>query len=252
MGLLSTFTTFITICEAISVFSVEIGRKHIEQSSAPYENLKAMNPNYNFKFFDDSNTSDYMEKNCPYAFSAFDNIIPYAFKVDIFRLCLMYVEGGIYLDYKSTTLIPFDEWLMNDHVMVTQSYGKSSGLINGFLYSPKPGHEIFKNAMDLVMDRHIHRSYGINTYDVTGPFILNRAVNRYLGNQEESLLPKGYHKDIYIGSEENTHGSCCDNIVIRMIDKDVIRVRHPGYSRTKALDSGRDYSVLYSQRKIFK
>ena len=76
------------------------------------ESLKYMNPDYEFRIYDDRDISEFIKSN----YSA--NVLGYFYKLnpiygpakaDFFRYLLMYKIGGIYLDIKSTIIRPLSE-----------------------------------------------------------------------------------------------------------------------------------------------
>ena len=78
--------------------------------------FRRMNPDYSFSFFDDRQMADYMETN--YAghpiLKVFKDLYMPVLKADIWRYCILFREGGIYCDIKSTLTVPFRELLRDD------------------------------------------------------------------------------------------------------------------------------------------
>ena len=63
--------------------------------------LKKQNPEFKFHLYDDEMCEDFIKKNFDKdVLFAFHNLIPGAFKADLWRYCILYINGGIYVDIK--------------------------------------------------------------------------------------------------------------------------------------------------------
>lgn len=65
------------------------------------ETLKEQNPEFKHHLYDEGMCRAYIQKNFPKrVVDAFDKVVPHALKADIWRYCILYKKGGIYLDSK--------------------------------------------------------------------------------------------------------------------------------------------------------
>ena len=65
------------------------------------EKLKKDNPEFKHHLYDDSMCRKYIKQNYSKdVLDAFDKLVPGAYKADLWRYCILYKEGGIYLDIK--------------------------------------------------------------------------------------------------------------------------------------------------------
>jgi hypothetical protein len=74
--------------------------------------LKELNPDWDYRFFDDEQMKSYLRSNLqPEEWALLQEINPRYGVVlaDIFRYVIIYNEGGVYLDAKSTTTKPLSE-----------------------------------------------------------------------------------------------------------------------------------------------
>ena len=63
--------------------------------------LKEQNPEFEHHLYDEAMCREYIQKNFPKrVVQAFDKVVPYALKADIWRYCILYKKGGVYLDSK--------------------------------------------------------------------------------------------------------------------------------------------------------
>lgn len=65
------------------------------------EKIKTANPEFEHHLFDDAECREFIQNNFESdVVYAYDNLIPGAFKADLWRYCILYKKGGIYLDIK--------------------------------------------------------------------------------------------------------------------------------------------------------
>lgn len=107
--------------------------------------LKANNPDWEHRLYDDSDIETYIKKNYPHLLKTYHKINPIygAARVDFFRYLLIYNEGGLYLDIKSTLekplsqlVCPSDRYFLchwqNDIGQVHEKKGFHEGVSNPF------------------------------------------------------------------------------------------------------------------------
>ena len=78
--------------------------------------LKSANPDWEFRLYDDHDIENYIRQYYPQLLQIYQKINPIygAAKADFFRYLLMYREGGIYLDIKSSFNKPLKDILKPD------------------------------------------------------------------------------------------------------------------------------------------
>jgi mannosyltransferase OCH1-like enzyme len=65
------------------------------------DKLKNAHPNFEHNLFDDNDCHEFIKKNFPIeVLLAYDALIPGAYKADLWRLCILYIHGGVYMDIK--------------------------------------------------------------------------------------------------------------------------------------------------------
>ena len=61
------------------------------------------NPEYEYNMFDDDESLKFIKENFKKEVAdAYENVIPGAYKADLWRYCVLYIHGGVYLDIKKT------------------------------------------------------------------------------------------------------------------------------------------------------
>lgn len=222
--------------------------KHVYQtwneSELPYtikegmDDMRRKNPELQFHFFDDAMCRDFIEENFGNrVLNAYNTLIPGAYKADLWRYCLMYIKGGIYIDIKYVTVDDFKLVTLTDkeyYVRDNDYHGKEF-VYNAILVS-KPKNEIYKKCIDKIVKNVENRDYCKNELDVTGPSLLKTVLDEnkeYLKNREYD-----FKKFKHRGSGE-----------VYKNKKLVLKV----YKRDEYYKVNKNhYSVLYSNKQIFK
>jgi len=150
--------------------------------------FKEKNPEYHYKFFNDSECRDFIEENFTNdVLVTYDTLIPSAFKADLFRYCLIYKNGGIYVDLKMIDIVPLREIIKSDDecILVNNTFEKNHiSIYNAFICSV-PNNPIFLECINKIVENVKNLYYPIDLFDITGPSLLYRVVKN---NQAVRLL----------------------------------------------------------------
>jgi len=183
------------------------------------ERFRRRNSDYSFHFFNDEQISNYMETHFAGQpiLDVFRHVTVMASKVDIWRYCILYKEGGVYCDIDSSLLLPLRQLLANNPREVLSFEGNrwkdelkvgvyadpshylaeiparaaqlldhpEHNVLNWFL-AFEPGHPILGRAIQLIGESFPW--FRDRTFDAvwpavvhcTGPIALTQAVWRYL------------------------------------------------------------------------
>jgi mannosyltransferase OCH1-like enzyme len=194
-------------------------------------NLKRLNPNWEFRFYDDSDIEKYIKKEYPYFFRNYRSINPKygAARADLFRYLLIYKEGGCYLDIKSYFLKPLDN-ILNEMIILShwdnveggeyEGWGKHPEIKNPngefqqcFIISPS-GHPFLKAVIQNVILNIESYTYYKNGYGglavlrLTGPIAYTLAITRLLEQFDYQILENkemGFIYSIYSPISKKTH-----------------------------------------------
>ena len=99
-------------------------------------NIKKMNPDWTYQIFDDANIEIYIKENFGEIILAYyRRIDPHygAAKADFFRYLVIYREGGVYLDIKSSMGKPLSEVIQEDDTYILSYWNNLKG----------QGHELY-------------------------------------------------------------------------------------------------------------
>ena len=201
-------------------------------------------PGYTVKLWYGNECRDYLlNKFGKEHLECFDKIIPYAFKADFMRYCIIYNEGGWYSDWQQVLLEPLDEFEKYSWVSCWDTTGeenKINGCMqNGFIGATK-GNRVLKECINSVIDNCKHKNYGKSPWYPTGPCLLGDSFRKY-----NNL------SDVKLGNTQNDpqDGPCffIDSVKV-VINKCCIDIDKPG----TVFQNGNDYLSLWKNKNIFK
>jgi len=144
--------------------------------------LLDMNPEFDYYLYSDEACRRFIEMNyTEEVVSAFNALKPGAYKSDLWRYCILYKRGGVYIDIKFYSLVPLIDIIKESPVIFTRDMPTCNnmkyrtGIYNAFMVSP-PKNEVFKKCIDEIVESCKLKLYRSNSLDITGPCHLMRMV----------------------------------------------------------------------------
>ena len=156
---------------------------------------------WDYRFYDDASAGAFLSKHFPPEVrQAYDAILPGAFKADLFRYCVLLIDGGVYADMDVLLSTSLDTLLEGDvgFMVPIDSPGSTvdarSCLWNGLL-AVAPGHPFLAKTIEMVVNNIRNRytsvdyddmlcpdpslsvSHTVDTLFTCGPCILGAAMN---------------------------------------------------------------------------
>ena len=147
------------------------------------ETLKNNHLDFEYTIFDNQERRDFIKEFFPAeVLVAYDALIPGAYKADLWRYCVLYIHGGIYLDVKIQFIDGFTlhslldrEYLVNDG-RFTKNGIEYASIYNGIMVCKK-GNSLILNAIVNVIYNVSTKFMGENPWQPTGPFLLGNNLN---------------------------------------------------------------------------
>jgi len=205
------------------------------------DNINALlktNPEFDYYLYSDEDCAEFIRGNYSKdVLEAFYSLKPGAYKSDLWRYCILYKLGGVYLDIKYYSLVP----LITVVDEVPTAYVKDIGrdcLYNAFLISP-PKNEIFKKCIDDIVNSCKNRLYKRNDLDITGPCLLGSIVKAEFGKDYIKEIPFSHHMSMFMERTITYKG--------KTILKEYARYR----IEQKQSRIGDRYDTLYSKGDIY-
>lgn len=171
--------------------------------------LRELNPEYQYHYYTDQTAKEFLDQHFPGTPipECYSLIKPGAFKADLFRYCVLYIKGGVYVDSAMVARTSFAKMFRaSDQFVSCEDNGSDRGVYNAFMASV-PGHPILKSCIDKIVATVKSRSDGGDPLNVTGPFVLGDSLKEYTGDRV--LEPKDYGNGVRLFS--HVHVDQCVN-----------------------------------------
>ena len=139
--------------------------------------IKMINPRFKYCLYDDNDCREFIKTNFQEdVLYAYDNLIPGAYKADLWRYCILFKEGGIYVDikYKPLNKFKFISLTESEHWVLDAD---NFGIYNALIVS-KPGNPILIQAIRQIVENVKNKFYGTNCLEPTGPHLLAKYFNQ--------------------------------------------------------------------------
>jgi mannosyltransferase OCH1-like enzyme len=141
------------------------------------ELLRETNPEFEVIVYDNEMAREYIKAHFSSGrgdvLRAYDTLIPMSFKSDLFRYCVVYKEGGIYLDIKFE---PINGFKLMHFVKYRQVWAsETANIANTGILVSVPGNPILRRAIELIKYNVANRIMGRQPSSATGPWLLTDA-----------------------------------------------------------------------------
>jgi mannosyltransferase OCH1-like enzyme len=145
--------------------------------SVIYENIEK-NLEYNYYLYNDYDCRNFIYNNFDLkVLHAFDKLIPGAYKSDLWRYCILYINGGVYMDIKFKIIKPLHTYVKKDTIIFVKDIVNDNVYNAIIIASPKL--EIFKHAINEIVNNVNNNYYGLTPLDPTGPGLLGKIITKY-------------------------------------------------------------------------
>jgi hypothetical protein len=150
------------------------------------------NPNYAYFLYDESERKEFIKKYFDKTiYNAYCRILPGAFKADLWRYCILYIYGGIFVDIDTICINSIDSFLNEDIEFMTlvdlnnSPYLGTYNLANGFIASVAK-HPILLDCIHRTVYNVENNIIPYSNLDFSGPGILGKSTNKFLELPEET------------------------------------------------------------------
>ena len=142
-----------------------------------------LNPDYRVYYFDDDDVNNLMKSYGVKEYSAYNKIVPGAYRADLFRYCILYKYGGCYSDIGHVMLKSFDSIIEDNELVIVKDkpYLRCTGIHNA-LICVTPSNEFIKQVIDKSVENIENKYYGENPLDITGPLMMGKVYQCYYYN----------------------------------------------------------------------
>jgi len=200
------------------------------------QTIKKNNPGFKYYLFDDNDCREFIKNHFDSdVLYAFDSLIPGAYKADLWRYCVLYKYGGIYMDvkyypinnFKLINLLEEEYWVLDANKV---------GIYNALMVC-QSGNELLLRAINDIVKNVKNKFYGTSFLEPTGP----RLLSKYFTNDEKKKLKI---KHVVTGNNDDDKYILFNNIPILRC--------YTGYLTDRAQYSPkRHYSELWKEKRIY-
>jgi mannosyltransferase OCH1-like enzyme len=202
------------------------------------QNWYDLNPNYKIELYDDKECHDYLVKEFGKEYGGFYNEIPFGpIKADLWRLCILYKNGGVYSDIDIHPLQSIDNIIANDSVTFCSVLSTfKNNIFQAFIYTTK-GNTILKKCIDYMFEKrkliqntkNIGNPRGGFYWKISGTHDMYRTLKEELNvNNIESKIYKTSKQTIKI-LDEYTPGKTTKDCKVRFNGTDLLKSRYSDY-----------------------
>lgn len=206
------------------------------------DRLKRENPQFEYYLYDDADCIQFIQEHFEDdVLDAFHRLIPGAYKADLWRYCVLYIHGGIYLDIKMCCVGDFRliELTRQEHYTLDRPTSgflpNHIGLYNAVMIQ-KPRNPLMMDCIAQIVKNVANLEYGFSCLYPTGPGLLG---DLYQKKKQTYRLP-----EIDLIHEMRRE---------RISYKDRTILEHyPEYRKEQLITQNElHYSVLWKQESIY-
>jgi mannosyltransferase OCH1-like enzyme len=210
------------------------------------DTLKKQNPEFVHYLFDDDDCRKFIKDNYDEeVVNAYDSLIPGAYKADLWRYCILYKYGGIYMDikYMCADDVKLIDLIDNEYYVKDRPFENERGVYNAVMICKKGDLKLI-NAINLIVNNVKQKYYGKTALFPTGPGLLGKIFT----DDEYNNIPFKFiadTKNVYLNESHK---------IINKTNNKVLFVMYPEYRKEQELYNHKypHYSILWYKKKIYK
>jgi mannosyltransferase OCH1-like enzyme len=136
-----------------------------------YEKLKSDNPEFNHFLYDENESREFIKNNYDdHVLNAYNSLVPSAYKTDLWRLCILYINGGVYLDIKYKCVSGFKFIALTEKEYFVRD--RPENCVYNAIIVALPKNEILLKCINQIVENVKTKYYGFSSLDPTGPGLL--------------------------------------------------------------------------------
>lgn len=135
--------------------------------------LQSLNPEFSVYLFDDNDCFDFIKAHFDKSVAnAFESLVPGQYKCDLWRYCVLYIHGGIYMDIKMKCVNGFKLIALTEKEHFVKELDIIDyGVYNSFMVC-KPGNDVLLKCIHQIVKHVEKREYGYHPLCPTGSIMI--------------------------------------------------------------------------------
>jgi mannosyltransferase OCH1-like enzyme len=203
--------------------------------SKSVQKIISLNPRFKYYIYDDNDCREFIKNYFkPDVLNAYNSLIPGAYRADLWRYCILFIYGGIYLDIKYKPLNGFK------FINLTESEHFTKDINNIDIYNAlmvcSPHNQILYKAIRQIVDNVNNKFYGNNALEPTGPALLSKFISS---------------NDRLVDLKHDELNGDYDNKIIYFNDIPILKSYDGHINESKIHSKKKHYSVLWNERNIY-
>ena len=213
------------------------------------DRMRKVNPEFNVYLYDDNDCREFIKNNFPGdILIAYDTLKPGAYKADLWRLCILYINGGIYIDIKFNCInnFKFIALTEREHLALDMHHSWKEGeigLINGLIVA-KPKNEFLLRCINKISENVKNKYYGFMCLYPTGPGLFGEQYIKMLRENESTMEAELDKLDLCLDVSMGKEQIIFNNVAILEYYKEY-RDEQNLFAKTQ------HYEELYSLKQIY-
>lgn len=187
-----------------------------------YKKWIDLNPGYTMVWHNDDDCEQFMKEFGEIEYNAWKKLIPTSYKSDLWRACLLYTYGGVYVDSYAVPYVGVDNMLdmiynnnnnNNMFISVIDKIPGGNGIHNGFMISNKKN-KILRTYIDNIV-KNVEIGIEKKMFEMTGPICLHNTLIQLNKNQPIVGSNKGkYPYFLFDHLEDMNFTVSCNNTTL--------------------------------------
>lgn len=203
-----------------------------------------LNPEYTYRYYNDTEARKFLRENFNEEVNySYDILVPGAFKADLLRYCLLYVNGGCYFDCKQILRIPIKKFLKSNQTFLLCNDIIDNALLNAVIFSIKNLIFLEKTIKDCTFN--IMNKLGKSALDITGPIFFFKSIKKFI-TTDNLLLQNNRPPDNFSDFSNDYYNN---NITLISNNTIVLNRFYKGYY-TNYIDNNH-YGKLFINNEIY-
>jgi mannosyltransferase OCH1-like enzyme len=196
------------------------------------------NPEFNVQLYDEDGCREFIKTNFSSdILNAYNSLIPCSYKSDLWRFCVLYINGGIYVDikYQCVNNFKFIALTEKEHFVRDRPEGHAYTA----LIITLPKNEILLKCINQIVKNVNNKFYGNTSLDPTGPGLLGGFFTKAEINTFE----------IYFASSVIEHKL---NDYYMVYNNSIILSNYPNYRVEQShFQKNKYYTLMWEDKNIY-
>ena len=204
-----------------------------------WEGTISLNPEFQHFLYDEEDCREFIKNNFDTeVLNAFDSLIPCSYKSDLWRFCILYINGGIYYDIKFNCCNGFKFIFLTENELFVKDRPYLN-MLTGLIVC-KPKNEILLKCINQIVENVKNQYYGENPLYPTGPGLFGSFFTEHQYNEITS-----YFSHLFIENKMDEYYITHNDHIILKYNSHEYRTEQKKYQKKE------HYHDLWHNKKIY-